>query len=183
MPTVVGIAGSVRKNSYNRALLRAAARLAPSELEVQTASIAEIPLYDSDHEKAEGVPDSVERIKDQIAQAQGLLLVTPEYNHSIPGVFKNAIDWLSRPSWDAGRVFAGKPVALMGATPGRGGTRLAQAAWLPILRALGTVPWCGKQLHVAGAASVFAEDGELADEAVSELVREYMHAFCSSLVD
>jgi len=78
-----------------------------------------------------------------IAAADGLLLVTPEYNNSIPGVFKNAIDWLSRPPADISRVFGGKPVAIIGASPGGFGTILSQEAWLPVLRTLGTKPWFG----------------------------------------
>lgn len=83
-------------------------------------------------------------LKDRIAAADGLLLVTPEYNNSIPGVFKNAIDWLSRPASDIGRVFDGKPVGLIGATPGGMGTPFSQTAWLPVLRTLGTRPFFGK---------------------------------------
>ena len=82
------------------------------------------------------MPPAVERLKNRIAQADGLLIVTPEYNNSVPGVLKNAIDWLSRPGDDIARVFRGRPVAIMGATTGVGGTGLSQAAWLPVLRLL-----------------------------------------------
>jgi NAD(P)H-dependent FMN reductase len=177
MTTIVAIAGSMRKASYNHALLRAAVERTPSGAEIQIGSIAEIPLYDADLERESGVPDSVRELKDRIAGADGLLLVTPEYNHSIPGVFKNAIDWLSRPAKDIPRVFGSKPVAVMGATPGMGGTRLAQAAWLPVLRTLGTEPWFGKQLYVAGAAKVFDSAGALVDPKVQELLSEFMKGF------
>src|SRR5690606_31977149 len=122
MTTIIGIAGSLRTGSYNRALLAAAAEVAPAGLEVEIASIAGIPLYNADVEKEHGVPEPAQALKERIARAQGLLLVTPEYNNSIPGVFKNALDWLTRPPKDIARVFGDKPVAIMGATPGRGGT-------------------------------------------------------------
>lgn len=179
MSTIVGIAGSVRAGSYNAALLRAAAEVAPAGLEIEIASIAGVPLYDGDRERERGVPEAVEAIKDRIAAADGLLLVTPEYNNSVPGVFKNAIDWLTRPPADIGRVFGGKPVGLIGATIGRGGTRLAQAAWLPILRTLGTRPWCEKQLYVAGAKQVFDAGGALVDDTVRRLLGEYMAGFAA----
>ena len=141
--TILGIAGSLRHSSFNDALLRAAAAAAPAGCTVDIASIRGIPLYDGDVEDATGVPEVVETLKERVAAADGLLLVTPEYNNSIPGVLKNAIDWLSRPASDVPRVFGNRPIALMGATPGRGGTILAQAAWLPVLRTLGTRPWFG----------------------------------------
>ena len=177
MTAIIGIAGSLRRGSYNARLLRACAALAPRELEIGIASIAEVPLYDGDVEREQGVPGPVAQLKDEIARAQGLLLVSPEYNNSMPGVLKNAIDWLSRPPADIPRVFRNKPVALLGATPGRGGTRLAQAAWLPVFRTLGMRLWTGKQLYVAGAGEVFAEDGEVVDEAVRRLLTEFVAGF------
>ena len=138
--TIVGISGSLRRGSFNSMLLRAAVELAPADAKIEVGSIREIPLYDGDVEAEQGIPKPVQALKDQIIAADGLLLVTPEYNNSIPGVFKNAIDWLSRPPADIARVFANRPVALMGATPGGGGTMLAQTAWLQVLRTLGTRP-------------------------------------------
>jgi NAD(P)H-dependent FMN reductase len=148
-------------------------------MEVEVASIAGIPLYDGDMESERGIPEPVARLKDTIAGAAGLLLVTPEYNNSMPGVLKNAIDWLSRPPKDIPRVFGNKPVAVMGATPGLGGTRLAQAAWLPVLRTLGTRPWFGRQLYVAGAGQAFDADGRLVDETVRKLLGEFMAGFAA----
>lgn len=173
MSSILGIAGSVRRGSFNAALLRAAAALAPA---VDIASIADIPLYNGDVE-LEGIPAPVVDLRERIASAGGLLIVTPEYNHSIPGVLKNAIDWCTRPAADIPRVFGGKPVALMGATPGRGGTRFAQAAWLPVLATLGTLPWFDDELHVAGAAKVFDAEGTLVDEKVRELLARFMRGF------
>src|ERR671938_2109252 len=109
MTTIVGISGSTRRGSFNSSLLRALAAAAPKEVQVRIESIAAIPLYNGDEEAAHGVPEAVAKLKDAIASADGLLLVTPEYNNSIPGVTKNAIDWLSRPPSDIKRVFGGKP--------------------------------------------------------------------------
>ena len=179
MARIIGIAGSLRKGSYNAALLRAAAERAPPGMEVEIAAIAGIPLYDGDLESEQGIPDRVTALKDKIAAADGLLLVTPEYNNSMPGVLKNAIDWLTRPAKDIPRVFGDKPVAIMGATPGGGGTRLAQTAWLPVLRTLGTRAWFGKQLYVAGAAQVFDAEGRLVDEKINKLLSELMAGFAA----
>jgi chromate reductase, NAD(P)H dehydrogenase (quinone) len=176
MATIIGFAGSLRKASFNAALLRAAAELAPAEIEVEIASIATIPLYNGDVE-SEGIPEAVTMLKGRVAAADGLLLVTPEYNSSMPGVLKNAIDWLTRPAKDIPAVFGKKPVAIMGATPGMGGTRMSQSAWLPVFRTLGTRPWFGKQLYVAGAKQVFGDDGRLVDEKVKKLLSEFMAGF------
>ena len=178
MTTIIGIAGSLREKSFNGALLRAAKEAAPADVELVIASIRDIPLYDGDVEAA-GVPDVVSALKDRIATASGLLLVTPEYNNSIPGVFKNAIDWLSRPPSDVPRVFGNRPVALMGATPGRGGTLLAQAAWLPVLRTLGTRPWFGPRVAVAGANRVFDEAGRLLDDQLRLQLRSFLEGFAA----
>src|SRR3989454_2419643 len=158
MTKVLGISGSLRRGSYNSALLRAAQRLMPEDATLDIASLRGIPLYDGDVE-AQGIPAAVNQLKEAIVAADGVLLVTPEYNNSIPGVFKNAIDWLSRPPSDIPRVFSGKPVAIIGASPGGFGTILSQEAWLPVLRTLGTRPWFGGRLLVSRAATVFDESG------------------------
>jgi NAD(P)H-dependent FMN reductase len=181
MVRVVGIAGSLRKDSYNSALLRAAAALTPAGAELTIASIRGIPLYDGDVE-AEGPPESVTQLKEQIAAADGLLLATPEYNNSMPGVLKNAIDWLSRPAADIPRVFRGRPVAIMGATPGRGGTILAQAAWLPVFRTLGLDICPGPRVYVAGAAKVFDAQGTLVDPEVRALLERFVKGFVEFIV-
>jgi NAD(P)H-dependent FMN reductase len=106
-------------------------------------------------------------------------MVTPEYNNSIPGVFKNAIDWLSRPPADAARIFAGRKVALIGASPGGFGTILAQDAWLPVLRTLGTRPWFGGRMLVSRAQSVFDADGELTDEVTRQRLAEFVAGFAA----
>ena len=139
MLTMIGLSGSLRQGSLNSSLLRAAAELVPEDVALSIATIRGIPLYDGDLEAAEGIPAAVAALKDRIAGSDALLLATPEYNNSIPGVMKNAIDWLSRPAADTRRVFGGKPVALIGASPGGFGTILSQNAWLPVLRTLGAV--------------------------------------------
>jgi NAD(P)H-dependent FMN reductase len=177
MPTIIGISGALRRGSYNAALLRSAVELAPAGLSIEVASIRDIPLYDGDLEAEHGIPEPVRLLKDSIISADGLLLVTPEYNNSIPGVFKNAIDWLSRPPNDIPRVFGGKPVALMGATPGPGGTAFAQVAWLPVLRTLGTQAWFGPRVYVSNAANVFDAEGRVTDEAVRASVAKHLRGF------
>ena len=174
--TILAIAGSVRARSYNRMLLRAAIEVAPEGAAIESASIEDVPLYNGDLEEA-GVPAPVQALKERIAGASGVLLVTPEYNNSLPGVFKNAIDWTSRPSTDIGRVWSGRPVGVIGATPGLGGTNLAQAAWLPVLRTLGTLPFFGARVQVSSAAKVFDEHGALIDATVRGQLTRYMAGF------
>ena len=173
---ILGISGSLRKGSYNTALLRAAADLLP---ELEVGSIAGIPLYDGDLEASQGIPPAVQALKAKIVESDGLLLVTPEYNNSIPGVFKNAIDWLSRPPADIGKVFGGRPVGVIGASPGGFGTILSQNAWLPVLRTLGTKTWFGGRLQVSRAGNAFNPAGELTDEAIREQLRKYLAGFVS----
>jgi len=177
MTTILAIAGSLRAKSFNLMLLHAAAELAPAGTTVESASIKDVPLYDGDSEAAHGLPAAVVALKDRIAKADGVLLVTPEYNNSIPGVFKNAIDWTSRPAADIARVYGGKPIGVIGATPGLGGTGLSQAAWLPVLRTLGTLPFFGARVTVSSAAKMFDEQGKLTDPTVRAQVEKYMAAF------
>jgi len=177
MTMIIGLSGSLRRASYNAAVLRTAAELAPAGCTIQIESIREIPLYDGDLEAEQGIPKPVAALKERIAAADGLLLVTPEYNHSIPGVFKNSIDWLSRPATDIGRVFGGKPVGLIGATPGGMGTAFSQTAWLPVLRALGMRPFFGKSLYVSGAGKIFDAQGRLTDNELRERLRVYIEQF------
>lgn len=176
MGKIAGIAGSLRENSYNRALLRAAVEVTPDDWDLEIVSIDDIPLYNADIEAADGIPEAVERAKDQVAASDALLLVTPEYNNSMPGVFKNAIDWMTRPPADMKRVFHQRPVGLIGATPGGWGTKLSQTAWLPVFRALGMQPFYGKSMYVSRAGELFA-DGELSDEATRDALRAYISAF------
>ena len=177
MANLVGLSGSLRKGSFNTALLRAAAALLPAGSSLAVETVHGIPLYDADDEATSGIPPRVAALRDAIAAADGLLLATPEYNNSMPGVLKNAVDWLSRPSADVPQVFRGKPVAILGASPGGFGTILAQDAWLPVLRTLGTRPWFGTKLYVSRAGSVFDARGALVDEATRESLRKFLAGF------
>jgi chromate reductase len=160
-------------------LLRAAVEAVSAGSTIQIESIRDIPLYDGDVEAEQGIPQAVQQLKARIAAADALLIVTPEYNNSMPGVLKNAIDWLSRPPADIPRVFRGRPVAIMGATPGQGGTLLSQAAWLPVVRTLGMRPWFEGRVNVSGAGKVFDTDGRVADEATRARIRTFVEGFAA----
>jgi chromate reductase len=177
MPTIVGISGSLRRGSFNTALLRAAAGLMPEGATLQIETIDGIPLYNADVESASGIPQRAAELKKAIADADGLIIATPEYNNSMPGVAKNAIDWLTRPPADIKAVFGGKPVAIMGASPGGFGTILSQSAWLPVLRTLGTRPWFGGRLLVSRASTVFDANGALTDDAVKKQLEQFLRGF------
>ena len=165
-----GLAGSLRKGSYNRALLRAAITVAPSGFDIEVFErLGEIPLYNADVEAA-GDPEPVAALKAAIGAADALLIVTPEYNYGVPGVLKNAIDWASRPP--SSSVLDGKPIALMGATPGRTGTARAQLALRQSFVFTRSAVLPGPEVLVAEAHEKFAPDGTLRDEATREHVRE-----------
>ena len=157
---VLGISGSLRRRSYNTALLRAAAELLPDGLTLQTADLGDIPLYNDDVLVASGFPESVQRLRAQLAAADALLIVTPEYNYSIPGVLKNAIDWASRPP---DMPFAGKPAAIIGATSGMFGTVRAQQHLRQILTMLDVHVLNKPEVLVAQAREKFDADGQLVD--------------------
>ncbi|WP_242447060.1 NADPH-dependent FMN reductase [Nitrosomonas supralitoralis] len=177
MIKIIGITGSLRSGSFNTALLRAAKEMAPNNVAFEIETLKGIPLYDGDIESAEGIPETVITLQEKIAAADGLLLATPEYNNSIPGVFKNALDWLSRPPSATARVFGSRPVAIIGTTPGGFGTVLSQNAWLPVLRTLGTHPWFGGRLLVSRAHQVFNESGEMVDEKVRKQLADFLIGF------
>ncbi|MBC9247959.1 NAD(P)H-dependent oxidoreductase [Paracoccus sp. 11-3] len=178
MTTILGISGSLRHASFNSGLLRAAQELAPAGVDIVIGSIADVPLYNGDDEATYGQPAAVEVLKRQLAQADGLLLVTPEYNNSVPGVMKNAIDWMSRK--DGLELFVGKPVAVTGASPGGFGTVMAQAAWEPILRTLRTQPWWEGRLLVSRAGGLYDAQGNLTDDKTRQAVADFIAGFAAS---
>jgi chromate reductase, NAD(P)H dehydrogenase (quinone) len=180
MPRIVGLSGSLRKASFNASLLRAAVEVAPATLSIDVGTIRGIPLYDADVE-AQGIPPAVATLKEQIAAADGLLFVTPEYNNSIPGVFKNAVDWLSRPPADVPRLFRDRPIAIMGTSPGRFGTLLSQTAWMSVVRTLGMRPWYGVPLYVSNANQVFDASGTLIDPDIRERLKQFMSGYAQFL--
>jgi NAD(P)H-dependent FMN reductase len=160
-------------------LLRAAADAVPTGSSIAIESIRDIPVYDGDVEAEQGIPPAVQRLKERLAASDGVLIATPEYNNSMPGVLKNAIDWLTRPPADIPRVFRGRPVAIIGATPGAGGTLLSQAAWLPVMRTLGMRPWFEGRLSVSGAGKVFDNDGRVLDPATQDRIRTFVEGFAA----
>jgi chromate reductase len=169
---VIGIAGSLRTGSYNRALLRAAKALAPAGMEIEIAEIASFPLFNEDLE-AKGTPLEVLELTRRIAEADALLIATPEYNHSVPGVLKNAIDWLSR---EPDMPLEGKPTAIMGASTGMIGTARSQMH-LRIAALAVNMPILQKpEIYVATAQRKFDEHGELTDEPTRARIKALLAA-------
>lgn len=175
MTTILGLSGSLRRASFNAGLLRAAVEAAPEGCRIETGSIREVPLYDADLEEKDGLPAAVTALQAALAGADGLLLVTPEYNNGVPGVFKNAIDWMSR--GEGLKLFRGKPVAIIGASPGGFGTILAQDHWLPVLRTLHMRPWFEGRLMVSRAEGLFDAGGNLTDTATRERLAKFVAGF------
>jgi chromate reductase len=163
---VLGVSGSLRKSSFNTAALRAAQGLAPAGMTIETAEIGDLPLYNDDVRVA-GFPPPVERFRSQIASADALLFVTPEYNFSISGVLKNAIDWASRPP---NQPFNEKPVAIMGASPGVIGTARAQYDLRRMLGGINAFVLNKPEVFIGQAASKFDEAGNLTDAATKEFI-------------
>lgn len=171
---VVGIAGSLRKGSLNKALLRAAIELAPARLSIAVTEIDDVPLYNGDVE-AVATPQSVDLLRSAIAEAQGLLIVTPEYNHGVPGVLKNTIDWLSRPP--RGSVLNGKPVAILGASPGMTGTARAQTQLRQAFVFTNSYPMPQPEILVSRAREKFDEEGRLTDEVTRKFLAGFLEQF------
>jgi chromate reductase len=168
---LLGIAGSLRERSYNRALLRAAAEVAPPGVLLEEYDIRGLPFYDGDLEAA-GDPEPVADLKDAIRRADGLVIATPEYNRGIPGGLKNAIDWASRPALAS--PLAGKPVAIMGASTGRGGTARAQQQLREALGFPRAVVIEEPEVLVPEAYLHFDEQGKLVDEETREEIAELL---------
>jgi chromate reductase, NAD(P)H dehydrogenase (quinone) len=166
-----GISGSLRKDSFNTALLRAAQELAPAGLSIEMADLSQIPLYNDDL-REKGYPAPVQTLREQIGAADAVLIVTPEYNYSIPGVLKNTIDWASRPPE---QPFDGKIIGIMGASPGRLGTARAQYHLRQCFVFLNSTVLNKPEVMVAGAATIFKE-GRLADDATRGFVADLLKA-------
>jgi chromate reductase len=173
--TILGFAGSLRKASYNKALLRTAVELAPKDVKIEVFDLDEIPPFNQDFEKEP--PEKVKVFKAKIKAADAILIATPEYNYSIPGVLKNAIDWASRPYPD--NAFDGKPVAIMGASTGMLGTARAQYHLRQCFVFLNMYPVNKPEVMVTYAPQKFDENGRLTDEDT----RKYVAALLQSLVD
>ncbi len=174
--TILGIAGSLRRLSDNRGLIRAAAELAPPGMTVFVHDLIDVPFYNGDVE-AHGDPEAVVRLKRAIADADGLLIASPEYNHCVPGVLKNAIDWASRPARRS--VLTGKPVAIMGASTGRGGTARAQAHLRDGLAYTNGLVLPLPEVLVSDAATRFDQESNLVDPETRQDVRDLLVAFAA----
>jgi chromate reductase len=173
---IIALSGALRRASYNTALLRAAQALAPAGVTIELRTLHGIPLYDGDVE-AEGIPPAVTDLREAIRAADALLISTPEYNNAIPGVLKNGLDWLSRPSGEGAKLFGAKPTGLIGATPGGFGTVQSQDALLSVLRSFGNDFWMGGRLMVSRAGTVFDADGQLVDDKVRAQLQQFVAGF------
>jgi chromate reductase len=172
---ILGISGSLRKESFNTAGLRAALQLLPEGAAIDIFDLAPIPMYNEDV-RQQGYPEPVQRLRDQIAAADALLIVSPEYNYSIPGPLKNAIDWASRPP---NQPFDGKPIAIMGASPGMIGTARSQYHLRQVFISLNGMLLNKPEVMISAAHTKFDAQGNLTDEAT----REYIKNLLSALVD
>jgi chromate reductase, NAD(P)H dehydrogenase (quinone) len=167
---VLGISGSLRQGSYNAMALRAARKLAPAGMQITIGDIRPIPLYDDDV-RAQGFPPAVQALKDQVRAADAILLVTPEYNFSIPGVLKNTLDWLSRPPEPP---FEGKVVAIMGASPGPVGTARVQYHLRQVMVFLNAFVVNKPEVFISSCAGKFNEQGELTDETTAKFIGDLL---------
>lgn len=172
---IAGISGSLRRASYNTMLLNIAAKLLPNDVEMSIASIAELPHYNGDLDLPEAAerPAAVAAFRQQLAEAEGLLICSPEYNYSIPGPLKNAIDWASR---GADSPLMNKPVAVIGATPGGFGTVRMQLAFLPVFQFLNMKPVFKPEVLISQANNKFDSEGNLTDKAAEELINKKLQA-------
>lgn len=168
--SILGIAGSLRRDSYNRAALRAAAELAPEGASIEIFELDGIPGFNQDEEQQP--PAEVTELKKKIRGADAILIVTPEYNYSIPGVLKNAIDWASRPYGDS--AWNGKPAAIMGASVGTIGTARAQYHLRQIMVFLNMFPINQPEVMIGNASERFDAEGNLTDEATKEFIRQLL---------
>ena len=172
---VLALCGSLRKGSYNKSLLRAAVELAPASMRIEVAEIRAIPLYDEDI-RAAGLPAPVVALREALARADAVLIATPEYNRSVPGVLKNAIDWASRPP---DQPFAGKPLGILGASPGPLGTACSQFHLRQVAVAVDMHPLNQAQVFVGNAAKKFDGEGNLIDEDTRKYLAKHLEALAA----
>ena len=170
---ILGVAGSLRRGSLNRALLRAAIKLAPAGLTIDAFDLADVPLYNGDVEAA-GDPAGVIAFKSAIRAADAVLFVTPEYNHGVPGVMKNAVDWASRPARDA--ALSGKPVGIIGASPGQVGTARGQSQLRQAFEFTNSFCMPQPEILVFRATEKFDANGDLTDAKTAEFLGKYLEA-------
>ncbi|MBM3365116.1 MAG: NAD(P)H-dependent oxidoreductase [Betaproteobacteria bacterium] len=171
---ILGISGSLRQGSLNTAALRSCAALLPDGVTFSLADLAAVPLYNEDL-RVQGLPLSVQQLREQIKAADAIVIATPEYNYSFPGVLKNAIDWASRPPE---QPFDGKPIALIGATPGGLGTSRAQYQLRQVFIYLNGHVLNRPEVMISAAPSKFDADGKLVDETTTENLRKLLTALC-----
>ena len=171
---ILGIAGSLRAGSFNRSLLRAAVERAPEDMTIEVFDLAAVPLYNGDVEAA-GDPPGVAAFKQAIAATDGVLMATPEYNHGVPGVMKNAVDWASRPPREA--PLGGKPVGLIGASPGITGTARGQSQLRQAFEFTNSYCMPQPELLMFKAHEKFDAEGKLIDEQTAEFLEKYLVAF------
>ena len=169
---ILGIAGSLRKASYNRGALRAAQELALAGAKIEIFDLDGIPIFNQDDDSRP--PEKVTQFKKRIRAADAILICTPEYNYSIPGVLKNAIDWASRPYGDS--AWDGKPVAIMGASPGMLGTARAQYHLRQCFVFLNMCPLCRPEVMIANASERFDEQGNLTDQDTRDHIKKLVEA-------
>lgn len=172
---IFALVGSLRARSYNGMLFRTARELSPSTLAIELADIAALPLYNGDLDTEEARPEPVVRLREGVANADGVLIVSPEYNHSIPGVLQNAIDWASRPGMRS--PYRDKPIGIMGASGGLIGTARAQQQLKVVMMSMLALPMPHPGILVTTAAGRFDETGTLVDEQTREMVADYMTRF------
>jgi chromate reductase, NAD(P)H dehydrogenase (quinone) len=171
---VVGFSGSLRRGSLNSAALRALTALVPADLAIDIFDLSPIPLYNDDLRTKEGYPEGVQSFRDALKAADGVLIATPEYNYSIPGVLKNAIDWASRPPE---QPFDGKPIAILGASPGALGSARAQYHLRQCFIYLNGQVMNRPEVMIGGANSKFDAEGNLTDQGTADFLKGFLAAF------
>lgn len=174
---ILALSGSLRVDSYNRMLLNALEEVALDSCDFSYLSLQDIPVYNQDEEDDLGIPTEIKEMQDRLIECDGLMIATPEYNHGVPGVLKNAVDWLTRPPEKIESVFHDLPLGLVGVTPGLGGTVLAQKAWQPILQTLRVKVFRSDSLALSEAGYIFNNEGEVLDYETRNDLKQFMRHY------